>query len=186
MNAPAATVHATLIRGKSDTYSLTRGRGWAKPEAGRIWYPNMTEWDMDIVERDVEWAREIVSRLGEQFSRPNLRQIVVSGDLGSGKSSVWTIVSQILEMEQLSTGDMMREMAAKQWISITEMNELAESDMSIDKELDDRQYQLGLSGRSFFLDARLGALFLPYAFKIYLQVSPAVGWIRVWHARRNT
>ena len=55
------------------------------------------------------------------------------------------------------------------------MNELAESDMSIDKELDDRQYQLGLSGRSFFLDARLGALFLPYAFKIYLQVSPAVG-----------
>lgn len=105
--------------------------------------------------------------------------ITISGKPGSGKSTVGKILAKKLGYEHFSTGDFMRQMAEEQGVTILELNKIAQSDRTIDEELDARQKHLGLENDNFVLDARLGYHFLPKSYKIFLDVDLDVAAKRI-------
>jgi len=96
--------------------------------------------------------------------------ITISGKLGSGKSTTAKMVANILGYKHYSTGDFMREIATKRNISLAELSKIAENDSVIDKELDDKNIEIG-NKDSVVLDSRLGFYFIPNSFKVFLELD---------------
>lgn len=65
----------------------------------------------------------------------------------------------------------MREMAEKRDVTIVELNRIAKKDKDIDKELDERQKNLGKTEDNFVIDARLGFHFIPHSIKVFLTAD---------------
>ena len=63
----------------------------------------------------------------------------------------------------------MREIARKRKSTLLEISRMAESDQTIDEELDDMQRELGKYEDHFVLDSRLGYHFIPKSFKVNLE-----------------
>jgi len=106
--------------------------------------------------------------------------ITISGDVGSGKSTVAKIIAKKLGLKHYSNGDFMREMAADREITLIELSKMAEKDDGvIDKELDDRQIKIGKEEDNFIIDSRLGWHFIPHAIKVFLKVDIDVGADRI-------
>lgn len=68
--------------------------------------------------------------------------ITISGPPAVGTSSLAQALSERIDAEVISGGDIFRIMADERSISISELSQVAESDPSIDKELDDRIRQI--------------------------------------------
>ena len=96
--------------------------------------------------------------------------ITIAGKLGSGKSSTAKRVAEILGYEHKSTGDFMREIANNRGVSLVDLNIIAEGDLSIDKELDDHNLDIGKKN-NIVLDSRLGFHFIPNSFKVFLELD---------------
>ena len=111
--------------------------------------------------------------------------ITISGALGSGKSTVAKILVEKFNLKHYSTGDFMREIAAKRGITLLELSKLAETDRSIDKELDNYQIQLGKDEDNFIIDARLGWHFIPNSIKIFLDVTDEEAAKRIFKEGRT-
>lgn len=97
--------------------------------------------------------------------------ITISGDAGSGKSTVAELVAKKLKFRHYSVGDFMRQVAKKRKLTLLQVSRLAETDRSIDEELDDMQTELGKNEEHFVLDSRLGWHFIPNSFKVFLKVD---------------
>lgn len=97
--------------------------------------------------------------------------ITISGVPGSGKSTVAKMVARRLGFGHYSAGDFMRELAEKRGVSLLEISRLAEKDVSIDRELDDRTVKLGKKEDDFVMDSRLAYHFIPGSFKVFLTVD---------------
>jgi CMP/dCMP kinase len=111
--------------------------------------------------------------------------ITISGALGSGKSTVAKILVEKFNLKHYSTGDFMREIAAKRGVTLLELGKLAETDKSIDEELDERQIKLGEEEDNFIIDARLGWHFIPNSVKIFLDVSDEEAAKRIFKEGRK-
>ena len=112
-------------------------------------------------------------------------RITISGEAGSGKSTVADIIANKIRVKRHSTGDYMRTMAAARGVTIIELNKIGETDPSIDKELDDWQKKLEKKkDESFVLDSRLGYHFIPSSIKIFLEADINVRAERIFHASR--
>jgi cytidylate kinase len=112
--------------------------------------------------------------------------ITISGKAGSGKSSVAKAISQKLKLKHYSVGDVMRQMAKERGISILELNQAAENDPSIDRELDNRLIKLGKTEKHFVIDGRLTAFFIPHAdFRIFLDADVKTRAARILKAQRR-
>ena len=112
-------------------------------------------------------------------------RITISGEAGSGKSTVADIIANKLKINRYSTGDYMRTMAAARGVTIIELNKIGETDPSIDKELDDWQKKLEKKkGESFVLDSRLGYHFIPSSIKFFLEADIHVRAKRIYHDQR--
>ena len=98
-------------------------------------------------------------------------KITISGPIGSGKSTVSKILAAKLGYKHYSIGGFMRDIAKKRSLSILELSKRAESDPTIDDELDQRQSQIGKSEDNFVMDSRLGYHFILDSFSIFLDVS---------------
>ncbi|MCX6708933.1 MAG: nucleoside monophosphate kinase [Candidatus Woesearchaeota archaeon] len=105
--------------------------------------------------------------------------ITISGTAGSGKSTVAKAVAKEFRLKHYSAGDFMRELAAERDISLEELSRLAEKDISIDREIDERTKKLAKRD-NFVIDSRLAFHFLPKAIKIFLKVSPGIAAKRIW------
>lgn len=97
--------------------------------------------------------------------------ITLSGAPGSGKSTVAKLLAQKLGYKHYSTGDFMRELAHQRHITVLEINELAKTDASIDRTLDQRQIQLGKTEDNFVIDGRLSFHFIPHSKKVFIDVD---------------
>jgi CMP/dCMP kinase len=104
--------------------------------------------------------------------------ITIAGKLGSGKSTAAKAVAKTLGYTHASTGDFMRAIAQKRGVSLSELSAHAETDPSIDKELDDHNVALG-EGENIVLDSRLGFHFIPQSFKVFLDLEPYVAATRI-------
>ncbi len=112
-------------------------------------------------------------------------KITISGALGSGKSTVAKLVAKKLNLKHYSTGDFMREIAIKRKVTLLELSKLAETDPSVDKELDQRQIRLGQEEDNFIIDARLGWHFIPDSIKVFLNVADEEAARRIFAERRT-
>lgn len=97
--------------------------------------------------------------------------LTLTGDLGSGKSTVAKILLDRLGLTYYSTGSILRKMAEENGISILEMNERASKDKTIDKQIDDATASLADSQVQYLVDSRLAWHFLPKSFKVKLKVD---------------
>jgi cytidylate kinase len=106
------------------------------------------------------------------------RIITLAGNLGSGKSSTAKKLADLLNYEHYSTGDFMRAIADERGISLIELGALAETDRSIDEELDNKNKEVGKKD-NVVIDSRLGFYFIPHSFKVFLKLDPEISAERI-------
>ena len=109
----------------------------------------------------------------------------MSGDIGSGKSSVATALKQMTGYDVIGTGTIQRAIAKRRGVTTLELNKISQTDRSIDDEIDSYVVEIGKTQDHLILDSRLAWHFIPTAFKVFLSVDPVVGAERVFNASRN-
>ena len=110
--------------------------------------------------------------------------ITISGNPGSGKSTVAKKMVRQLGYERIYAGGMMRDMARERGITLERLMELAKTDPKIDQELDARVAEeaekYDAEGKNVIVEGRVQYHFLPKSIKIYVWVEPRVGAKRIW------
>lgn len=110
--------------------------------------------------------------------------ITISGTPGSGKSTIAKLLAQKLNLKHYSTGDFMRKIAKDRKISLAELGEIAESDLSVDQEIDNWSEKLGKTENNFIIDSRLAFHFIPQAVKIFLDADIKTRVQRIFQDKR--
>ena len=111
--------------------------------------------------------------------------IVMSGDIGSGKSSVATALQQLTGFDIIGTGTIQRAIATRRGLTTLELNKISQTDRSVDDEIDSYVVETGQTQDRLILDSRLAWHFIPTAFKVYLSVDSSIGAQRVFNASRD-
>ena len=99
-------------------------------------------------------------------------KITLTGDLGSGKSTVSKLLCEQTGFAYISTGRIQHKLAADKGMTTLELNRLADSDASIDQTIDGIFIELGKDPDPYIVDSRLAWFFLPTSFKVFLTVQP--------------
>ena len=98
--------------------------------------------------------------------------ITMTGNLGSGKSTISKIMAEKYGYEIYSTGKIQRELAEERGLTVLEMNQLMQKDHSFDNIIDDRTRQISIERKEdVFFDSRLAWHFAVNTFKVFLSVS---------------
>ncbi|MGN0164792.1 MAG: cytidylate kinase family protein [Lachnospiraceae bacterium] len=99
--------------------------------------------------------------------------ITLTGNLGSGKSTICKILKEVYGFEIYSTGTVQRKIAADMGISVLEMNELMCKDHSYDHLIDDTTARISRENpdKNIVFDSRLAWHFVEKSFKVFLSVS---------------
>lgn len=113
--------------------------------------------------------------------------VTISGELGSGKSTVGKLLAEKLAFEYLSTGQMQRQLANTLGMTILELNTHAKDNTEIDRQLDTYIKNLQNVSADMVIDSRLAWYFLPDSYSIYLTVDPNIAAERIFNdLSRNT
>lgn len=112
-------------------------------------------------------------------------KITITGNLGSGKSTISKMLSKELNLKRLGIGDFMGEIALERGLSLMELSKVAEKDPEIDTILDDKQISFGKNNDNFIFDSRLGWHFIPDSFKIFLKCDLDIAAVRIFNDKRD-
>ena len=98
--------------------------------------------------------------------------ITITGNLGSGKSSVAKILKE-KGYEYSSTGNVFRQLAMEKGLSVEEFNKqvneaAGRGDHSVDKMIDDTTTRIGEERDKVVFDSRLAWHFAPKSFKVFI------------------
>jgi predicted cytidylate kinase len=108
--------------------------------------------------------------------------ITISGLPGSGKTTVARLVATALGLEHVYAGNVFRRQAEAAGLSLQEYLRRAETDPSIDRQLDDRMRERARVGNAV-LEGRLAAFMAREAgvpaLRVYLSASEAVRAARI-------
>ncbi len=109
--------------------------------------------------------------------------ITISGDPGSGKTTIAKKLADTLKAKRIYVGGIRRQIAKEKGMTLSELNKYAENhpetDVDIDKKVAKearrlaKKYPVIVEGRTQFH-------FLPESFKIYIKVSLEEGTRRIW------
>ncbi len=113
-----------------------------------------------------------------------VNKISLAGDLGSGKSTVAKLLIEALGAEYYSTGAIVRAVAEKRGMTVTELNVYMETHPEIDKEIDDGLVALSEDPRPLIIDSRMAWHFTRGTFKVYLSTDAEVASLRILNAKR--
>jgi CMP/dCMP kinase len=105
--------------------------------------------------------------------------ITISGKPGSGKSSTADKVAELLGYTRYSSGDFVRSIIRQHKLTLAEFNLRAETDHSIDHEIDDELRKLR-DLNDIVVDSRLGFYWIPESFKVYLDLDMDVATARIF------
>ena len=111
--------------------------------------------------------------------------ITVAGQPGSGKSTLAKNLAKALGLKHHSTGEIWREIAKERGTTPLKLNKVAESDESIDLELDKRTEKLGKREDNFVMDSRMAWHFIPKSVKIFVKTDLGVVAERIFKDRRK-
>ncbi len=105
--------------------------------------------------------------------------ITISGKPGSGKSSTADKIAELLGYTRHSSGDMVRNILARQGMTLAEYNEKAIDDHDLDTKIDEHLRNLR-NKKDIIVDSRLGFYWLPESFKVYLDLDMQVATVRIY------
>lgn len=114
----------------------------------------------------------------------NYYKIAISGDLGSGKSTISKLLREKLSFELYSMGEAWRNLAAKYNMSILELNKYSETH-PLDEEMDQAMAAMAGTPKNIIFDSRLAWHFIPNSFKIHLTVDPMIAATRIFNDKRG-
>jgi len=110
--------------------------------------------------------------------------ITISGNPGSGKSTVAKILQKELSLERVYAGSIMREMAREKGLTLMQLGELCKDDPAIDKEIDrktaEEAHEFIAQGKGVIVEGRVQFHFLPESIKIFIKVDPQEGAKRIF------
>lgn len=111
--------------------------------------------------------------------------ITITGNLGSGKSSVAKMIRE-KGYEFFSTGNIFRQLAMERGLSVEEFNEqvneaASRGDRSIDKMIDDTTARIDAERDNVVIDSRLAWHFAPRSFKVFIMTDINEASRRVFH-----
>ena len=104
--------------------------------------------------------------------------ISITGDLGSGKSTVSNLLCKQLNFDYIYTGKIQRAIASKHNMTTLELNKYAETHPEIDQEIDAVLQSLNDS-TDLIVDSRLAWFFLPKSLKVFLKTDVLVSANRI-------
>ena len=100
-------------------------------------------------------------------------RITISGAPGSGTTTLGRAVAETFGYKYVSAGEVFRQYARERNIDIAELGKMAETDQTIDLEIDSRQKQIGESSDNIVIEGRLAGWMVDNAdLKILLCASP--------------
>lgn len=111
--------------------------------------------------------------------------ISITGNLGSGKSSVAKILKE-KGYEIVSTGNIFRQLAMEKGLSVEEFNKqvneaASRGDRSVDRMIDDTTAKIGAERDNIVFDSRLAWHFAPQSFKVFVITDINEAARRVFH-----
>jgi len=104
--------------------------------------------------------------------------ITITGDLGSGKSTVSKLLQERLNYEYVYTGKIQRLIAERYNMTTMELNKYSETHTEIDEEIDSTFKSMNDSS-NLIVDSRMAWFFIPQSFKVYLQTDLMVAINRI-------
>jgi cytidylate kinase len=112
--------------------------------------------------------------------------ITITGDLGSGKSTVSGLLCKTLNYDYVYTGKIQREIAGRYNMTTLELNKYSETHPEVDEAIDSNFKSLG-SANNLVVDSRMAWFFIPHSFKVFLkaEVEVAVERISADNQRKN-
>ncbi|MBQ6052896.1 MAG: (d)CMP kinase [Clostridia bacterium] len=113
-------------------------------------------------------------------------RISLTGDLGSGKSTVCRILSEKYDAKIYSTGPIVRKIAMERGISVVDINKFMESDPTIDFEMDNRLKLLSDEPGNLIIDSRMAWFFTQGTFKVYLSTSAEESAKRIFNDKQRS
>lgn len=113
-------------------------------------------------------------------------RISLTGDLGSGKSTVGEIIAERLKIEKFTLGTIQRKVAEELNMTTTELNRYMEDKPEMEDVFDNRQREFEQKDGSFIIDSRLGFHFVPSTFSYYLSVDITESARRIMNANRSS
>lgn len=111
---------------------------------------------------------------------PAFIRISVTGDPGSGKSTFAREVSSRTGYRLITTGNIFRQLAADMGVSVTDLNEIAETQAQIDRKVDDYLKALNETRENLVLDSRMAWHFVQNSLKVRLTVDLDVAVDRIF------
>jgi len=111
--------------------------------------------------------------------------ITITGDPGSGKSTISNILCKKLGYEYVYTGMIHRKIAERHGMDAYELNKYAEEHPEIDDEIDSTFKTLDKDNKNYIVDSRLAWFFIENSFKIYLRTNPAVAAKRIFNDNKR-
>ena len=102
--------------------------------------------------------------------------ITLTGNLGSGKSTLSKILENQYGYEIFSTGKVIRQIASDHGVSVLEMNKLMEKDHKYDHEIDDTTARIARENpnKNILFDSRLAWNFVEKSFKVFLSSNSLI------------
>ncbi len=113
--------------------------------------------------------------------------ITLTGNLGSGKSTICKILESKHGYEIYSTGKVQRKLAEDLGITVLEMNQLMCTDNKYDHMIDDTTAKISRENpdKAIVFDSRLAWNFVETSFKVFLSVSLGIAAKRVYADNRG-
>jgi predicted cytidylate kinase len=106
-------------------------------------------------------------------------RISVTGDLGSGKSTICRQLNTLYDLGIYSTGAIQRKIADEMGMSTFELNKYMESHPEIDRRIDDGLVELSASPDDIVIDSRMAWHFVEDTYKVFLTADGTVAAKRV-------
>ncbi len=114
--------------------------------------------------------------------------ITITGNLGSGKSTVARLFNKKYNFEVYSTGKVQRELASQMNLNTLELNQLMMNDRKYDKMIDDETARISRDkkDKNIVFDSRLAWHFVEHSFKVFVTVSLDVAAYRIMNDQRGS
>jgi len=109
-----------------------------------------------------------------------IHAITFAGRLGAGKTSTADAVAAGLGYDRFSAGRFFRDEAAERGITFQELHEIMDSDDQVDLTIDERQKEFLNSTEHYVIDSRLGHIFAPHAFNVFLEIDEEIAAQRIF------
>lgn len=111
--------------------------------------------------------------------------ISISGQAGSGKTSVGRLLAEKLKYDFYDIGTLRKMSAEKRGMTIEEYNKYGETHTETDKDADAETVKLAKTKKNFVIQGRLAYYFIPDSLKVYIKVDQNIAAERISNDKGN-